>query len=84
MLRYRRFLWQHRKTLWAWNLRRRTVSQGFIDGRTVWQIAGVILYGGRTIRRVLGKQPEMVATVRIEPGAAVQIQTIDPRSERSG
>jgi hypothetical protein len=84
VLRYRRYLWRQRKTLYLWNLRRESARKGFLDGRTLWQALAIAAYGGRTIRRVLRKEPELVATARLEPGTAIQIETIDPRANRKG
>jgi hypothetical protein len=84
VLRYYRFLFQLRRELYFWNLRRRAMRQGIVTGRRRWYAAGVVMYGQRLIRGALKSTPEVVATVRMRPGAAVEIQTIDPRSEPSG
>jgi hypothetical protein len=84
MLRYRRYLWKQRTKLWAWRTRRRSVQEGFINGRTVWQTIAIVLYGRRFLANVLRKKPEVVAVERLEPGQFVSIRTIDPRSERGG
>ncbi len=84
MLRYRRYVWQQRTKLWAWRTRRRSVSEGFIDGRTVWQAIALVLYGRRLLSNVLKKKPEVVAIERLAPGQFVSIRTIDPRTERNG
>jgi hypothetical protein len=84
VLRYRRYVWQHRTKIWAWGVRRQSVREGFVNGQSLWQLLAVVLYGRRLIRKALTKTPELVATARLQPGAAVQITTIDPRSERDG
>ena len=84
MLKYYRYLFQLRRELYFWNLRRRAVRQGIVSGRRIWSAFGVVMYGQRLVRAALRPAPEAVATVRMRPGAAVQIQTIDPRSEPNG
>ena len=82
MFRYTKFLWEYRKRLWPWQLRRHSVARGLIQGSRGWQIVAVVLYGGQWMRKALRSEPELVATARLEPGAAVNIETIDPRSKR--
>jgi hypothetical protein len=84
VFRYRRYIWQHRTKLWAWNMRRRSANEGFINGRSLWQLLAVVLYGRRLIRNVLRSKPEVVATERLGPGHVLTIRTIDPRSEPGG
>jgi hypothetical protein len=84
MLRYRRYVWKQRTKLWAWRTRRRSVSEGLINGRSLWQAVAVVLYGRRILASVLRKKPEVVAVERLAPGQFVSIRTIDPRSERGG
>ncbi len=82
MFKYLKFLWDYRRRLWPWQLRHRSVNRGFIQGRRGWQILGLVLYGHEIMRKALRSEPELVATARLEPGAAVKIETIDPRSKR--
>ena len=79
MLKYYRYVWQYRMKVWPWQLRRRSVAEGFINGRRLWQIVGVVLYFRELMRKVLRPEPELVATASLRPGAAVIIETIDPR-----
>jgi hypothetical protein len=84
MLRYRRYVWRQRTKLWAWRTRRRSVNEGFVNGRTVWQAIAIALYGRRLLANVLRKKPEVVAVERLAPGQFVSIRTIDPRTEQGG
>jgi hypothetical protein len=84
MLRYRRYVWKQRTKIWAWRTRRRSVSEGFLSGRSLWQAVAVVLYGRRILASVLRKKPEVVAVERLAPGQFVSIRTIDPRSEKRG
>jgi hypothetical protein len=84
MLRYRRYLWKQRTKLWALRTRRRSVQEGFINGRTVWQTIAIVLYGRRILASVLRKKPDVVAVERLAPGQFLSIRTIDPRAEQGG
>ena len=59
-------------------------AQGLIQGRRGWQIVAVALYGRQWMRKALRPGPELVATARLEPGAAVKIETMDPRPSGAG
>jgi hypothetical protein len=84
MLRYRRYVWRQRSTIWAWRTRRRGVQEGFVNGRTVWQAIAIVLYGRRFLATALRKKPEVVAVERLAPGEFLSIRAIDPRAERGG
>jgi hypothetical protein len=84
MLRYRRYVWNQRRKIWAWRTRRQSVREGFINGRSLWQAIAIVLYGRRFLANVLRKKPEVVAVERLAPGEFVSIRAIDPRTERGG
>ena len=65
-------------------LRRKAVRQGFLGGQRGWQIVGLIVFGRRFLRKLLGGEPELVATERLEPGQAISIRAIDPRAVDAG
>ena len=60
------------RRLWPWQLRRRSVARGLIQGRRGWQIVarGSVRASAGCARRC-ARAPEVVATARLEPGAAV-------------
>jgi hypothetical protein len=63
-------------------LRRNAVAKGLFGGSRVWQVVLVIMFGRRFLRKVMGREPELVATEKMVPGQFLSIRTIDPRSER--
>ena len=83
VLAYRRYLWQSRKAMWGWTLRRRSIREGFVGGSKLWLIIGAVVHGRRLMHRVLTKEPETVAIARLPPGHTLSIRTIDPKSESS-
>jgi hypothetical protein len=83
VLAYRRYLWQRRKVMWGWTIRRRSIRQGFIAGNKFWLVVGAVVHGRRLMHRLLTKEPETVAIARLPPGHSLSIRTIDPKSESS-
>jgi hypothetical protein len=81
---YRRYLWQNRKRMWAWTVRRRSFSEGLVSGSRFWLLIGAIVHGRRLLRKVLDRKPEPVAIARLPAGHTLSIRTIDPRSEPGG
>lgn len=63
-------------------VRRQAVRKGLFGGSRGWQVLLAIIFGRRALRKVLGKEPEVVATEQLDPGQFVTIRAIDPRSER--
>ena len=84
MFKYYQYVWSYRVKVWPWQLRRRSVAEGLINGSRLWQILGVALYFRELVRKVTRPGPELVATAKLRPGASVIIETIDPRTERGG
>lgn len=66
----------------AFLLRRRAISKGLFGGSRGWQVILAIILGRRALRKVLGNEPELVATEQLAPGQFMSIRAIDPRSER--
>ncbi len=83
MFGYRRYLWQRRRTMWGWTLRRRSIREGFIGGNKFWLAVGALVHGRRLMHRLLAKHPETIAIARLPPGHSLSIRTIDPKSESS-
>ena len=85
MFKYYRYVWPYRVKVWPWQLRRRSVAEGLINGRrlladrSAWPSTSV-----SSLRKATRPGPELVATAKLRPGASVIIETIDPRTERGG
>ena len=59
-------------------VRRTSFNRGLLGDDRVWRVVFLALTGRRMLKRVLGSEPQLVATERIEPGATIQISSIDP------
>ena len=58
-------------------LARTGLRRGFLEGSRGWLMVGVGLTAVRVARRVLA-EPEVRATVELNPGEAVEIRVVDP------
>ncbi|MDP2291947.1 MAG: hypothetical protein Q8M22_12215 [Actinomycetota bacterium] len=65
-------------------LRRSALYKGLLGGSRGWMAVGVILWGPRLLKRVAGKQEQIVAVEKLKPGQFVRIEAIGPltRAER--
>ena len=58
-------------------LARTGLRRGLFEGSQAWLVVGIGLTALRVARRVLA-EPEVRATVKLDPGDAVEIRVIDP------
>jgi hypothetical protein len=64
-------------------LRRKALMSGVLGNSTLWRAAAVVLFGSSTLRRMFGKQPEVVEVAVLKgPGHLMQIETLPPRGRR--
>lgn len=65
-------------------LRRSALYKGVFGGHRGWMAVGAVLWGPRILRRVFGKQEEIVAVERLTAGQSVRLESIKPptRKER--
>jgi hypothetical protein len=65
-------------------LRRNSITKGFFGGSSGWMAVGVVVWGGRLLRKAVGRREEIVATEKLEPGQRLELRTIPPvtRGER--
>lgn len=65
-------------------IRRNAIYRGFFGGSRGWLVVGVVMFGGKALRRVLGRSEELVANEVLKPGQFIRIEAIRPttRGER--
>jgi hypothetical protein len=64
-------------------LRRKALMSGVLGNSMFWRIAAVVLFGSSTLRRMFGKQPEIVEVAVLKgAGHLMQIETLPPQSRR--
>lgn len=60
-------------------LRARSLRHGFLGGRRRWFAVGVIVWGARVLRRLVGRRPEVVSIEKVDPGRSITISSIERR-----
>jgi hypothetical protein len=66
----------------GYQLRSRALRKGVFGGHRGWLVIGAIVWAPRVMRKLLGRNPEYVATVRMDPATGMQAVTIPRRSKR--
>jgi len=65
-------------------LRARSLKDGFGRGRRGWFAVGVVVWGARLLRRVVGRRPQNVSIETLRPGQSVTVSALEPRRRRGG
>jgi hypothetical protein len=64
-------------------IRRRALYDGVFGRSTVWKLVAVLVFGRSTLKKVFGKQPELIEVAKLEgPGHFMQIRTLPPSARR--
>ena len=62
--------------------RRNAVYKGVLGGDRKWLTIGGILWGTRFLKKAVGRNEQVVAVEKLEPGQAVLLTTIPPLKRR--
>lgn len=62
--------------------RRNAVYKGVLGGDRTWLILGGVVWGGRFLKKSLGKNEEIVALEKMEPGQWMSLRTIPPTTRK--
>jgi len=57
-------------------LRQGAIYKGFLGGNRGWMVVGAFLFGGKFIKRTLGRTEEVVAVEKLQPGQFLRIEAI--------
>ncbi len=63
-------------------LRRGALYKGLFGGRRGWMAVGAMLWTPRLLKRLVGRNEEVVAIERLEPGQFVRLEAIAPPTRR--
>jgi hypothetical protein len=63
-------------------IRRKAVSAGFMGPSRFWKIVGVLVFGRSTIKKFLGKRPEVIDRSSLGSGRYMEIVTAKPLTRR--
>ena len=60
----------------AANLRRQAITKGLLGGNKRWMALGALVWTAHLLRKVFGRDVEILSTERLRPGQAVRIEAI--------
>lgn len=63
-------------------LRRSALYKGLLGGSRGWMAVGAVVWAPRLVKRVFGRNEEVVATEVLEPGQFVRLEAIRPLTRR--
>ena len=63
-------------------IRSRALSRGILGPSRFWRAVAVVVFGGRFLKRIVGKNPEYLGTEKLTAGQLVQIEAIAPQNRR--
>jgi hypothetical protein len=63
-------------------VRRRAVRQGFLGGSTFWKIVGALVFGRSTLKKIFGKNPEVIDVSALPAGRVMQVSASTPLTRR--
>jgi hypothetical protein len=63
--------------------RRNGIYKGLLGGDRTWLVLGGIVWGGRMLKKTLGKVEEVVAVEKLEPGQWMSLRTITPQERKA-
>jgi hypothetical protein len=71
----------NRSLLNPFNLaRRNALTKGLLGGDRTWLVIGAVVWGPRLIKRMLGKNEQIVTTEKLLPGTSLLITTLPQRT----
>jgi hypothetical protein len=62
--------------------RRNAIYKGVFGGDRTWLVIGAVVWGPRIVKRVLGRNEDIVATEKLLPGVALRIAPL-PQQTRA-
>ena len=63
-------------------LRRNALYKGLFGGSRGWMAVGALVWAPRLLKRVLGRNEQVVATELLEPGQVLRLEAIAPPTRR--
>ena len=63
-------------------LRRGALYKGLFGGNRGWMAVGVVLWGPRLMKRLLGRSEEVLAVEKLKPGQFVRIEALRTPTRR--
>jgi hypothetical protein len=73
---------RRRRQVWAFRVRRSALRHAVLGRSTTWRVAALIVFGAPSVRRLLGRQTEVVSLERLAPGQSVVVTRLRPGQGR--
>ena len=65
-------------------VRRKALYDGIFGSSWFWKAIAVVVFGRSTLKKVFGKNPELIEVAKLEgPGHFMQIRTLPPSARRN-
>jgi len=64
----------------AFMLRRNALYKGVLGGHYVWRVVGVVVWVPHLIRRMAGREEQLLTLETLKPGQGVRVGTVVPSS----
>jgi hypothetical protein len=66
-------------------IRRKALADGIFGPSTLWKAVAVLVFGRSTLKKVFGKNAELIEVAELKgPGHVMQIRTLPPSARRRG
>ena len=63
-------------------LRHRSLQRGVFGGHRGWMAVGVLVWAPRVLKRLAGRNEQLIATERLLPGQSIQLTAVKPPTRR--
>jgi hypothetical protein len=60
--------------------RRNALHKGLLGGNRTWLVIGAVVWAPRVLKRMLGKNEQIVATEKLAPGMSIRITPLPQRT----
>ena len=65
-------------------IRRKALYDGIFGPSTLWKAVAILVFGRSTLKKLLGKNPELIEVAKLDgPGHFMQIRTLPPSARRT-
>ncbi len=63
-------------------IRRKALYQGVFGPSRLWKVIAAIVFGKTTLKKIFGKNEQLLGTERLTGGQAIRIESIKPMTRR--
>lgn len=63
-------------------IRRAAIGKGILGSSTLWKVVAVFIFGKGTLKKLFGRQPELLGSRTIGVGSVITVAAVAPLSRR--